>query len=71
MSRVMTIREEMDVHGVSIADVARESGMPYVPVRKQLDLRVPLTPHVAAALVKLVGHTADYWNALSELLRAR
>lgn len=71
MNRIQTIREEMEVHDVSIADVARESGMPYVPVGKQLDLRVPLTPHVAAALVKLIGHTADYWNGKSELLRQR
>ncbi len=71
MSRIFTIREEMDIHSVSIAEVARTAQVRYTVAGKQLDLRQPLSPEIAMALSKLVGHTADYWIGQSELLRAR
>lgn len=71
MSRIYTIREEMDIHGVSIVDVARDAQVRYTVAGKQLDLRQTLSPEVAMALSRLIGHTADYWMGQSELLRAR
>lgn len=66
-----TIREQLDIAGMGLDDLAARMGIPVDDVRRLIEGEIDLDDDIARRLEGALGVSAQYWRDLESIYRAR